>query len=482
MKRSRPLSGAAVRVSLAFFLLYRVTVAGDAAHWITSEEQDQIVQRLRAVLPAGSIITATSLNRTPEDWYTMDSRGFEIDGQHGQHEFRIWFLPRDWIGIRRFAADRTRLVYWEGVLLGSNYKTVTNTDSVPIYEAIERLGMSTPSLVNSGWGTAQEIYKDRLPEVAEQAKLLITRFCKDDPCKGEAAYSLIVLGTPAKSVTMDCAEHATGRAQEFCVSALGYWKGKDSVQVLERVISSPASSSRVQNYAAISLDWIADPSVGPTLLRALHTVQHPEAAANVSAALERIHYAPAAPEILAQLEKESDPFYQTYYAKALATLRYQPAVPAIRKLCKTTEVTPEWIWNKQQKTYLGWSPEIALLRLTASWGQPSNGIRLLLLPPGNVQSSAPIQLTALIENTGDRPLDILATSGDVIVDGKAYSRRDSLIMDGNITLSVNDVALRSIGLTGLIIDGGVHKVEYRLENAVSNQLTLNGRSDYPKGD
>lgn len=477
MKRCRPLSGVAVRVSLAFFLLYGVTVAADAVHWITSEEQDQIMQKLRAVLPAGSIITATSLNRTPEDWYTLDSRGFEIDGQHRQHEFRIWFLPRDWIGIRRFAADRPRLVYWEGVLLGSNYKTVTNTDSVPIYEATERLGMSTPSLVNGGWGTAQEIYKDRLPEVAEQAKLLITRFCKDDRCKEEAAYSLIVLGVPAKSITMDCAEHATGRAQEFCVSALGYWKGQDSVRLLERVISSPTSSSRVQNYAAISLDWIADPSAGPTLLKALHTVSHPEAVANVSAALEKIHYAPAAPEILAQLEKESDQFYRTYYAKALATLRYQPAVPAIRKLCKTTEISPEWIWKKQQETSLGWSPEIALLRLTAPWGQPSNGIRLLLLAPHDTRLSAPIEVTAIIENTGDKPLDILATSGDVIVDGKTYSHRDTLIMDGDITLRVNDVAMRSIGLTGLITTGGLHQIEYRLENAVSNQLTLNVRSD-----
>ena len=86
-------------------------------------------------------------------------------------------------------------------------------------------------------------------------------------------------------------------------------------------------------------------------------------------------------------------------------------------------------------------------------------------------------MTAIIENTGDKPLDILATSGDAIVDGKTYSHRDTLIMDGNITLSVNDVALRSIVLTGLITDGGLHEVEYRLENAISNQLTLNVRSD-----
>jgi hypothetical protein len=230
-------------------LLCGLTLAQDTAPWITSEEQQQILQRLRVVLPLGSIITGTSSNRTPDEWYTLDSRAFEIDGRNGGHNFRIWFLPRDWIGIRLVSLGRPRLVYWEGVLLGSDYKTVTDTESVPVYEAIGRLGMSTPSLINGGWKTAQEVYKDRLPEVAEQAELLMTRFCKDDPCKEEAAYSLIVLGVPARSITLDCAEHATGRAQEFCVSALGFWKGRDSVRTLEKVISDRATSPRVQNYA-----------------------------------------------------------------------------------------------------------------------------------------------------------------------------------------------------------------------------------------
>jgi hypothetical protein len=207
----------------------------------------------------------------------------------------------------------------------------------------------------------------------------------------------------------------------------------------------------------------------------LRTVSHPEAAAHVAAAPETIRYDPAAPEILAQLEKESNPFYRVYYAKALATLRYQPAAPAIRKLCKTTEVSAEWIWNEQQETYLGWLPEIALMRLTASLGRPSSGIRLLLLSPKTPLLSAPTQVAAVIENVGDRALDILATAGDVIVDGKTYSHRDSLVLDGITTLRPNDVAVRSIGLTGSITDGAPHHVLYRLENAISNDLTLNIR-------
>lgn len=476
MKRLGPLAGAAAVGSLGItFLLCRLSVSQDFKPWISNEKQEQILHRLRDVLPPGSVITATYLDRTPDDWCTVDSRGFEIDGQNGEHNFRIWFLPRDWIAVRRVATSRARLVYWEGVLLGPEYKTITDTDSVPVYEAIQKSGMSTPSLINSGWRTAQEVYKDRLPEVAEQVESLMTRCCKDDPSRGEAAYSLIVLGVPAKSVTLDCAEHATGRAQEFCVSALGFWKGQDSLPVLERVISNPATSPRVQNYAAISMDWIGDPSAGPALLKSLPNVAHPVAAAHVAAALEAIHYAPAAPEILAQLGKESDPFYQVYYAKALATLRYQPAVASIRKLCKTTHFTAEWISAKQQETYLGWVAEIALMRLTEPWGPPSNGLRLLLLPPDNPRLPAPINVVVIIENVGDRDLNILDTPGEVIVDGKTYLHRETLDAEGSIALRVNDVAVRWIGLTGLITDPGLHKVEYRLENATSNRLTLDVR-------
>jgi hypothetical protein len=45
-------------------------------------------------------------------------------------------------------------------------------------------------------------------------------------------------------------------------------------------------------------------------------------------------------------------------------------------------------------------------------------------------------------------------------------------MDGNITLRVNDVAAHAIDLSGLIADGGLHRVEYQLGTANSNQLSL----------
>jgi len=448
-------------------------IVQNSAAWLTNEQQEQIVERLRSVLPPGWTITQTAMNRTPDDWYTLDNRGFEIDGKNGEHVFQLWFLPKDWLGIRQTRPNRLRLVYWEGVLVGQDFKTITNTDQAPVQEALQRLSMSTPSLVNGGWHLAEIVFKDRLPQVDSQTQALVSRYCKDKPCRDEAAYSLIVLGVPAHSITLDCAEHAMGKAQEFCVSALGYWKGSQSVRVLNDVVSNPASSSRVQKYAAIALEWIADPSSGPALLKSLRTISFSEAAAQVAEALGRIHYELAAPEILARMAREPhDAFRQAQYAKALASLRYKPAVPAIEQLCKTTTFSADWILQQQRDTYIGWLPEIALMRLIAPWGRPANGIRLLLLPPESSALPGPIRVAAAIENEGDRDLDILGTPGDVIVDGKTYDHTDPVMMDGNYTLRVNDVDVHAIDLSGLIANPGLHRIEYRRGTTTSNQLTL----------
>ena len=249
--------------------------------------------------------------------------------------------------------------------------------------------------------------------------------------------------------------------------------GQDNVRVLGDVVSNPLASPQVQKYAAMSLNSIADPSSGPALLRALHTISWPEAAEQTAETLGRIRYEIAAPEVLSRMKSEPhEARQQVYYARALASLRYKPAVPAIEQLCKTTKFSGDWALKEQQDEYLGWVPEIALMRLTASWGPPSDGIRLLLLPSENPAMHGQIRVVAVVENVGDRDLDILgAPGGDVIVDGTRY-HRDSVITDGSITLRVNDVAVHAIDLSGLIAEGGPHRVEYQLGTANSNQLTV----------
>jgi hypothetical protein len=131
--------------------------------------------------------------------------------------------------------------------------------------------------------------------------------------------------------------------------------------------------------------------------------------------------------------------------------------------------------RQQQDAYLGWLPEIALMRLNEPWGAESNGIRLLLLPPDRLVPPGPVGVVAVIENVGDQDLDILGTTGQVIVDDKEYAHRDSVIADGNITLRVGDVYARTIDLSGLITGAGLHHAEYRLGTANSNSFTLSNQ-------
>lgn len=78
--------------------------AQDSARWITKDQQEQIMRRLHAVLSQGWTLTRTALNKTPDDWYTLDKLGFEIDGRNGEHVFQIWFFRRTGSAYAR--ADR----------------------------------------------------------------------------------------------------------------------------------------------------------------------------------------------------------------------------------------------------------------------------------------------------------------------------------------------------------------------------------------
>ena len=265
---------------------------------------------------------------------------------------------------------------------------------------------------------------------------------------------------------------AEGIAQEFCASALGYWGGPERVRVLNALVSAPSASPEVRRDAAHALGQIADPASGPALLQALRIASSPDTLLAIVMALEKIRYESAAPEVLLRMLRDTPESDRVHYAKVLATLRYREAVPAIQRLCKTTTFTADWMFAEQAKSYLGWVPEIALIRLMAPWGRATDGIRLLLLAP-DYSGSRPTRAAVVIENVGDSDQPILGSLGTVFVDGKDYGHnRSTAIFDGNMNLSVNDVYPRWIDLTGLVEDGAPHRVEYRLRSAISNSLTV----------
>jgi PBS lyase HEAT-like repeat len=449
------------------------------AAWISDVEQARLVESLRAKLPAGWDVAPAGLGHAPTEWRTADSRTFEVVGRNGGRVFHTWFVPADWIGVREPNPARTRVVYWEGVLMDEKYKAITLSDETAVHEAVHAIGMNTPSLVNSGWRSGQLLFGARLEEIDRQTQGLVRQVCGNSrSCADEAALSLIVLGVPAKALTLECAEHATGQAQEYCASALGYWGGRDAVEALARLASGAATPLRARRSAAFSLGQIADPSTGPQLREALRLtpVGDDETGTGIAEAIGRIRYAAAGPDVLARFESATDSFDRARYAKVLGDLRYAPAVPALERRASVPVVTSEFLETKARNTPLSWLLELGLLRINGAWGQPAGGVRLLLVAPATASVPGSIRVSALIENTGDRDLkDALAIAGMWIVDGNNHPNLDPIIIDGNIQLSVNDVALRTVDLSKAISASGPHSVKYTFGAAASNTLTVQVR-------
>jgi hypothetical protein len=318
------------------------------------------------------------------------------------------------------------------------------------------------------------LFKDRLDDIDRQTQELVKRFCTTTACSDEAAYSLILLGVPSKTLTLNCAEHSVPRAQGFCVSALGDWGGPESVRVLNAVVSSPLTTPTVRRYAALSLEKCADPSSGPALLRALQLASagNGDDPGAIGRALGRIRFAPAGPELLVRLAGERRRSEQMLYVGALADMRYAPAIPEIEKLCQTLAISSDWMIAKTSHGIQDVLPELGLLRIEGPWGSTVDGIRLLILPPEVPARAGAVQIAALIENAGDRDLaDFLSTKGTWIVDGREHLNVDRPLMDGVMTLRVNSVEFRPVNLSS-VLTPGTHVVQYRLLTATSNQLTV----------
>jgi hypothetical protein len=278
-------------------------------------------------------------------------------------------------------------------------------------------------------------------------------------------------------MTLDCAEHGSGEPQEICLGVLPDWPGPETLETLHRVLSSKSSDPVALKAAAWAVRLIGgNEASGQALLDGLKNTAGGETEIVLVDALAEMRYQPAAPEILTRLERTSSDFKCTFQcAKALAALRYSPAVPAIQKLARTKDISSEFLLEQQrrlQSVDLN-IPEVALLRLTASWGPPAKGVRLLLIPPATRPASGNIQLAALLENENRAPNGLLFefTFASLIVDGKVYTRPFT-VWDGPVDLPINSVYVRSFELPAEVLDGNTHRIQISTASAVSNEIVL----------
>jgi hypothetical protein len=175
------------------------------------------------------------------------------------------------------------------------------------------------------------------------------------------------------------------------------------------------------------------------------------------------------PALLDLLEGEASDWLKADFAKALADVGATEAAPMIRKLCGEVRFTTDWALRLWSDTYLGNEPSVALLRLTGVWGEPTDGVRALLLPP----AGKPAKLALVLENVGDEDRDVTESlfEGKLVVNGEAHDVGPQM-WNGNASLFVNDVWVWEIDLEEIVGEPGVYRMRYEVGELRSHEIRI----------
>jgi hypothetical protein len=445
---------------------------GSPPRLAAQDEQKRLAEAVKRILPPGWKVTTTRAKCTPDDWETDSPKaGFLVEGGDGLSTFRIWFLPRDWIGIRKLPNNAPRTCYWEGILVGSEYKTITFASDETFCNRVHNLfregSQSTPSLCNSGYDTALDIFRGKLAAADRTAQALIKKHCKTPEQFAEAAHSLVVLGVPAKTVFLLAARQVRGMDRDLFCSTLGLMGGKDAIGVLCDLVADARLEDQRRKYAAMALAGRTDRRIGPALHTAVKQMRDEDALGGVVQSLLWARYTAAAPDLLVAFKRMQNDHYRAELAQVLAAFRHQPAVPELRRLVQGSR-------EKNQAPPSG--IELALLRLTGDWGKPSATLRLHVVAPAEAVVGQKLMVTLHAENIGKEPLyrwNGAEMEAGLVIDGKVPKREEMVdgisgrityFYPGEVYTLTQDISLR-------ITTPGKHTIQFDL-GARSNVATV----------
>jgi hypothetical protein len=439
------------------------------------DEQKRLEAAVNAILPSGYRITRTAVGAAPPDWHTNEpAAGFLIEGGDGHSTFRICFLPLDWIGIRKRHNDAPRTCYWEGILDGERYKTITAGDDDFQKRVQARLGEArggTPSLVNSGYHRATEIFSGRQKEVDRKTQALMKKHCREPEEFAEAAHSLIVLGVPAKAVFLRAAREVDGDYKDLFCSVLGLLGGEDAIGVLCEVMTDAKQDDMRRKYAAMALDGHADGRIGPALHKAIKELNNSEAVGGVARVLMHQRYSVAAPDVLDAMKRIDSDYYKIEVAHCLAGMRYAEAIPEVRRLSndlrRRGEVGP---------TVAHADIDLALQRFTGDWGKAGKAMRVRLSAPADVIAGETVLLRIDIENVGPDSFRSWNMPSGLVINGREWDAGHYI--GGGISYSIRpgDVHSMSWDLAADLKEPGKYTLKYALSDGCSNEITIHVRA------
>jgi tetratricopeptide (TPR) repeat protein len=469
----------ALSVLLAALLL---SIGWDTAVAGSNDMLEKFVNVVKEAAPKGWSVQSVQSGQIPPDWYSADDKaGLLVNLANQKSSAKVWILPPDWIAIRNVQNQAPRTTYWEGVLGGRNYKVISEGGDYKFQQAFGdnmfHKGVSTTSLVNSGYPLSEQIFAKNRQVADRMAEQLVNEHCKTPAQLSEAAHSLIVLGVPAKSVILKAARETP---DGFLCSALGYLGGTDSNELLAAIVANPRAGDDARKNAAMSLHEPADASVAAALLAGFKLTTNDEVKSTIAKALSHARYKPAGPALLEAFRAMKNDYFKLDLAQALAAVGYTEALPDLkafeqRLFCENPVPPPGSIKMASISEMPGSVPlqgaQLALLRLSGNWGKPSRSMRIHVIPPAVPAMGKSMPLLIYVENMGTQPFQSWNGPGPgLIVDGKPLTSQAFIDIHEGLSYLVSPGAVHAI-FYDLSQDGllpGPHAVKYVMEGAESN--------------
>jgi hypothetical protein len=443
--------------------------------------QADLTKQLKAALPQGWVVTGTETAVTPPDWHSDQPRaGFAVKGKNGTDTFTVYFLPRDWVGIRKVPNTAPRHTYWEGILTDGSVLTITSSTDREFPREFEKASpwRSTPSIANGASDEAHRVFRGRRARVDAAAVALVRKHCKTPAEFAEAAHSLIVLGVPARSVFLRAVREVDDMEKELFCGALGHFTGPDVIDALCTVLADPRIRDYTRKYAVYALRGRTGPKVLSALRAASCQITGSEALDVVLKALTVRCDTEATPDLLTAFGRTRDDGIKVQIAHALAGIRGRDALPVLERYaadCKRRSLTdPKLQWVAQ------WA-QLAVRRFGDDGDVPGEAVRYFLLPPDQARLGQKMNLTIVVANTsGEWQFEERDPELALLVDDKRIKMpppppAGPVIFIGQLpqrTLGPGLLQTMTYDLSSVIKTSGSHTVQYVSGNARSAPITI----------
>lgn len=413
----------------------------------------------------------------PKGWHSL-SGGLHLRLTENGRSADVWALPNDWVAVRtRTSSDPedppARIITVAGVLWATMSSNVCGrfferfADPVPTYDPATHGGHGNRPTPKQ-W-TPEQV--TRLTALAAEA---LNRFCVLPPERAAGIRSLASLGVPAHALYRELSQDHDLLVRDAAIAAQALVADDATIRFLGGLLTrEDADPDHRQTVllAAQTLREIAVPTAIPDLLTALDHLDDAETVGVVVATLALLRCQAASPRILDLMRRESDRSRRVAYAKALSTLRAREAIPLIKELIPSTDITGQDIFNVPRNASLV-SPRLSYLKLTAPWGATVGHVRFLLLPfIPVVPLGKDCLVTLLIESCGEAIDSVTYLDGVLTVDGIEH-QHSSGSYTGNFTVSPGNVGEHQLDLSAFISAPGTHRVGYRCDGLIANDIDI----------